>query len=248
MRAYGESVGSVLRRSWIAAPDADPNAVRAVALGGILGGESALRSLGVWVSYDTGLCVAVKPGISRLPRLADGEYRIYPHDYTWPNGIRWRADPVSALVQLALRVEWQHFVASAESAMHSRVIPATRLDDLFARLPRRLARLRSMLDARAESGIESLFRVAALMQGWSVEVQVFIDGVGRVDFVINGWLVIEVDGDQWHSTREQRARDRLREAELVRRGMGSHRFSYDQVMNDIDGCTDVVRTLLASRA
>nr|WP_240977759.1 DUF559 domain-containing protein [Planctomonas sp. JC2975] len=130
--------------------------------------------------------------------------------------------------------------------MYTAVLPASRLDELFARLPRRCAPLRRLIDARAESGIESLFRLAARQEGWSVAVQVSITGVGRVDLVINGWLVIEVDGDRWHSTPEQRARDRTREAELVRRGMRSHRFDYNQVMSDIDGCIGVVRTLLAA--
>lgn len=246
IRAYVDSVGRAVRRSWVAAPDADRMAVRAVALGGILGGESALRSHGVWVSHDRGLCVAVKPGASRLPPAGDGEYRIYPHDFTWPTGIRWRADVVSALTHLAPRVEGRHFVASVDSALHTRVLAASRLDDLFARLPSRFSPFRRVLDARAESGIESLFRIAAVQQGWFVDTQVSIRGVGRVDFVINGWLVIEVDGDHWHSTPEQRARDRAREAELVRQGMRSHRFEYHQVMHGVQRCIEVVRALLAA--
>ena len=243
---YLEKAGRSVRRSWVAAPNADPLAVRAVGLGGMLGGESALRSYGVWVSHNTGLCVAVKPGTSRLPGLADHEYRIYPHDHVWPTGIRWRADAVSALVQLAPRVDSQHLIASIDSALYTRVLAASRLDDLFARLPRRFARLRLLIDARAESGIESLFRIAAVGEGWSVAVQVAIRHVGRVGFVINGWLVIEVDGDSWHSTPEQRARDRAREAELVRQGMRSHRFDYRQVMSDLEGCIEVTRALLAA--
>lgn len=244
--AYVASTGQAVRRSWVAAPDADRQAVRAVALGGLLGGESALRSLGVWVSHDRGLCVAVKPGTSRLPPLGAAEYRVYPHDFSWPSGMRWRADIVSALVQLAPSVEAEHFVASVDSALHTRALAASRVDDVFTRLPSRFAKLRRMLDARSESGIESLFRFAALQEGWSVDVQVVIRGVGRVDFVIDGWLVIEVDGDQWHSTPEQRSRDRAREAELVKQGKRGHRFSYAQVMYDIDGCMDVTRMLLAS--
>lgn len=243
--AYLDAGGRVVRRSWVAAPDADPDALRAVALGGILGGESALRSYGVWVSHNTGLCVAVKPGTSRLLPLQAAEYRIYPRSFAWPTGIRWRVDVLAALVQLAPRVESQHFVASVDSALQTGRVATARLDDLFARLPRRFAPLRSLLDARAESGIESIFRLAAVSEGWSVAVQVAIRGVGRVDFVINGWLVIEVDGDRWHSTPQQRARDRAREAELVRLGMRSHRFDYHQVMFDLEGCIEVVRMLLA---
>lgn len=243
---YVEVRGAVVRRSWVVAPDADRAAVRAVALGGILGGGSALRSYGIWVSHDNGLCIAVKPGTSRLAPLRAGEYRIYPHDFTWPAGIRWRASVVDALVQLAARVEWQHFIASVDSALHTGAIPMAGLNELFSRLPRRFARFRALVDGRAESGIETLFRLAACQEGWLVTIQVYITGVGRVDLVINGWLVIEIEGDRWHSTPAQRARDRTREAELVRRAMRSHRFDYHQVMSDLPGCIEVVRILVAS--
>jgi very-short-patch-repair endonuclease len=244
--AYVETHGNAVRRSWVAAPGTDPAAVRAVTLGGMLGGESALRSYGIWVSHNTGLCVVVKPGTSRLPPPGENEYRIYPRSYVRPNGIRWRADVLSALLQLAPRVGSRDLVASIDSALHTRMLSASRVDDLFARLPQRSAATRSLIDARAESGLESLFRVAAVREGWSVAVQVAIPGVGRVDFVIDSWLVIEVDGDQWHSTWEQRTRDRDREAELVRRGMRFHRFGYRQVMSDLAGCIEVTRTLLAA--
>jgi very-short-patch-repair endonuclease len=242
--ASGEA--SIVRRSWLAAPTADPAAVRAVALGGVLGGESALRSFGIWVSHDTGLCVAARPGSSRLPELREKEYRIFPGDFSWPAGFRWRMGVVPALAQLARRVEEPHLIASIDSALQLGLLTVWQLDDLFARLPRRLRRLRRLLDARAESGLESLLRIAAVLQGWEVDVQVRISRVGRVDLVIDGWLVVEADGDRWHSTPQQRAQDRTREAELVRQGKRSHRFGYAQIMNDIEGCVEVIRALLAA--
>ncbi|QDZ15128.1 endonuclease domain-containing protein [Humibacter ginsenosidimutans] len=235
-----------IRRSWLATPQAEPDAVRAVELGGILGGESALRSFGVWVSHNTGLCVATPPGASHLPTLGDDEYRVYPHDFAWPEGKRWRTDIVSALAQLAARVEPVHFIASVDSALNTNVMTAPQLADLFARLPRRFRRLRRLIEPRAESGLESIVRVAAMLEGWKVEVQVAVPRVGRVDLVINGWLVIETDGDQWHSSATQRAKDRRRDAGLVRRGMRCHRFGYAQVMGDLDGCIEIIRTLLAA--
>jgi very-short-patch-repair endonuclease len=236
----------VVRRSWLATKDADPAAVRAVELGGVLGGESALRFVRVWVSHDTGLCVAAPRTSSRLPTVRDGEYRVHPSDFSWPTGRRWLSTVEDALVVLAGRTSAADLLASIDSALFTRALPASRLPDLFKRFPHRLAYLRRLVDARSESGIESLFRHAALNEGWYVSVQVNIPRVGRVDFVINGWLVVEVDGDQWHSTAAQRGADRVREAELVRIGMRSHRFSYSQIMTDLDGCIEVVRTLLAS--
>jgi len=217
-----------------------------VQLGGILGGSSALRSFGVWVSHDDGLCVAAPPGSSHLPALAQGEYRLFPHDFTWPTGIRWRTDVVSALLQLAPRADVGDWIASVDSALHIGAMAASQLGELFSRLPRRFRRLRRLIEPRSESGIETLLRVAAVLEGWDVEVQVTISRVGTVDLLINGWLVIETDSDRWHSSPQQRAKDRARDAELVRQGKRSHRFGYSQIMGDLDGCLDVIRALLAA--
>jgi very-short-patch-repair endonuclease len=245
-RFVASGAAEPLRRSWLVTPSANPLAVRAVALGGVLGGESALRSLGVWVSGNGGLCVVAPPTASRLPALAPGEYRLRPHDFSWPAG--WRTGAVAALDVLTRRVTTVHAIASIDSALHGGLMPPEHLDALFARLPRRYRALRPLLNGRCESGIESILRVAAQLAGWHVDVQVMIPGIGRVDLLINGWLIIEADGDSWHSSRQQRARDRARDAAAVRRGMRSHRFGHEQIMGDLEGCIEVIRSyLLAGR-
>lgn len=247
IRAFIESGAvRVVRRSWLASENAPREAVRAVELGGILGGESALRSLGVWVSHDTGLCVAAPRTASRLPELRQGEYRVHPRTFAWPNGVRWRMGVVDALVVLASRVTHEHLIASIDSALHIGVLSARQLDALFTRLPGRLRFVRALVDRRSESGIESIFRVAALHEGWDVQIQVEIAGMGRADHVVNGWLIVETDGDGYHSTRAQRARDRARDAAAVRLGMRAHRFGHDQIMTDLDGCIQVVADILAA--
>jgi very-short-patch-repair endonuclease len=155
-------------------------------------------------------------------------------------------DVVDALVVIAGRVTYEHLVASIDSALHTGVLSARQLDVLFTRLPGRLRFARALVDRRSESGIESLFRIAAIEQGWDVQVQVEIDGLGRADHVINGWLIIETDGDEHHSTKEQRANDRRRDAIAVRRGMRAHRFGYRQIMDDLDACIEVVADILAA--
>jgi very-short-patch-repair endonuclease len=235
-----------VRRSWLAAPAARREAVRAVELGGILGGESALRSMGVWVSHNTGLCVAAPRTASRLPPLRDGEYRVHPHTFVWPEGIRRRMGVVDALVVLAGRVSYQHLVASIDSALHEGVLSARQLDELFARLPARLRFARALVEPLSASGIETIFRLAAIAVGWHVQVQVDIPGIGLVDHLIDGWLIVETDGDEFHSSRQQRAKDRSRDAAAVRKGMRSHRFGYEQIMNDLDECIEVVADILAA--
>ena len=49
--------------------------------------------------------------------------------------------------------------------------------------------------------------------------------------IILGFIVIEVDGWAFHSSKEQREKDLKRDRELLRRGYVVLRFTYDDVMN-----------------
>ena len=220
--------------------------MRALELRGVLGGESALRSMGVWVSHDTGLCVATPHSASRLPLVAEGEYRVQARRRPQIEGGRmWRVSAIDAVEQLLRREpEAAHAIASVDSAVRLGLLPTDRLDELFERLPRRLRRLRRDVNGLADSGVESLLRLAVAAQGWRVEVQVQVRSVGRVDLLIDGWLIVEVDGYRWHSSARQVALDHRRDAECIRQGKRHHRFGYDQVMNDIDGCIEVLRELV----
>ena len=232
-------------RSWIASAEANGEAVRAVAARGILGGESALRSHGIWVSRDTGTCIVSPPTASRLPPLGRGEYRIRCRCTVVP-GSPWRVGVVDALAQHLPRVAGaEHAVAALDSALNRRLLTPTGLELLMQRMPRRIRRLRSRLDGSAESGLESLLRLAIEREGWRVESQVRVAGVGRVDLVVDGCLVIEADGSAWHDGHEAIELDRERNAALVLRGYRWHRFGYRQVIDDLAGCIAVIRALLA---
>ncbi|MGX5695742.1 endonuclease domain-containing protein [Agromyces soli] len=233
-----------LGRSWVSLPDADRAAMRAVALRGALGGESALRSYGIWVSHDTGLCVATPRTASRLPAVGAGEYRVWRDRH---ESGRWRVDVLEALAQHLPRIpDPGHAAATLDSALNRRLLTPAGLDILMARMPRRIRRLRRMLDHSAQSGLETLLRLAMVAEGWQVRTQVRIDGVGRVDLLVDGWLVIEADGSSWHDDHESVDRDRERNAALVRRGYRWHRFGFRQIMDDLPGCIAVIRALLAA--
>lgn len=58
-----------------------------------------------------------------------------------------------------------------------------------------------------------------------------IPGVGRVDFVIGAFLVVEVDGAEYHTDPERFEADRHRDAMLSIRGYRVLRFSYRQVIH-----------------
>ena len=47
--------------------------------------------------------------------------------------------------------------------------------------------------------------------GCTVQIQVSISGVGRVDFVVDGWLIVECDSEAHHAGWEAHKRDRRRD-------------------------------------
>lgn len=57
--------------------------------------------------------------------------------------------------------------------------------------------------------------------------QVFVTGAGWADFMVRGWLVVEVDGYAVH--RGTFREDRRRDAELARLGYVVLRFTYQDV-------------------
>jgi very-short-patch-repair endonuclease len=100
-------------------------------------------------------------------------------------------------------------------------------------------------DPAAESGIETLVRLALRRHRVRVRSQVVVPGVGRVDFLVGERLIIEADGYDWHGGRAEFERDRERDRELVRRGYVVIRASYHQVTTDLDAIVgaalDVIR-------
>ncbi|CAA9401714.1 MAG: hypothetical protein AVDCRST_MAG35-943, partial [uncultured Quadrisphaera sp.] len=89
-------------------------------------------------------------------------------------------------------------------------------------------------DARAASGIESLARVelveALRSLGLTVEVQVGLRGVGAVDLLVDGWLVVELDGFAFHADRASYREDRRRTQVLTRHGCAWLRSTYEDVV------------------
>ena len=99
-----------------------------------------------------------------------------------------------------------------------------------------------MADGLSESLPEISARLLFESEGLTFRRQVRIEGVGRVDALIDEWLIVEVNGYQFHSSREAWRKDmaRLNAAQAL----GYHVLSYapeqiwhapDQVMAEIRG-------------
>ena len=127
-------------------------------------------------------------------------------------------EPLDALRQAVVCQTPHAAIASVDSALNLGIVREDELDEMFAAIPARLRELRQHIDGRAEAGTETLVRLMVRALGGSVDLQVRIRGVGRVDMVVDGWLVIECDSRAYHSEWQKQLDDRRRDLALAARG------------------------------
>jgi len=254
----------VLRRprvGWYADPSLPNEALRAIRVGGALGGTSAAASYGLPLpeGAEGELHVSVADNASRLRHSRDRTWRTSAGDEA---GVRlhWhprlepvrghRVSVVDALLQLATCVPFDWLVAAIDAALHaprdgSPLIGAASFAALRAALPERLRHACDLADARAESPIETLVRLGLIRLGIAFDIQVWMLPHHRVDFLIGGWLIVEVDGKRYHVDEESFEADRERDALFASWGYRVLRFSYRQVIEDLPWVLDVISTVLA---
>lgn len=100
-------------------------------------------------------------------------------------------------------------------------------------------------DARSRSVIETLARLALEDSGLEPRAGVVIDGVGEVDLLVAGWIVIECDGFAYHSGRQAYRNDRFRDRSLAARGYVVLRFTWEEIVNRPQCVVEAVRRVLA---
>ncbi len=164
------------------------------------------------------------PPIARPVRTHWGRLRRAPH----PRAVS--VELFDALIQAVGCQQPRASIATLDSALNRGLLRPDELDELFDALPRRYRRLRPLLEARCESGPETLMRLMLRAFGLSFEVQVVIDRVGRVDFVVEGWLIIECDSRAHHSDWESQRRDRRRDQAAAALGFATFRPIAEDIM------------------
>lgn len=138
----------------------------------------------------------------------------------------------------------EFFFCALESALNKRLIRADALVRIRAALPHTARWLVDLAGHDADSGLESLVRLRLHVIGIDdVRTQVALTGVGRVDFVIEGRLVLEVDGKENHAGADKMHQDRGRDAAASALGYETLRFDYEQVF---DNWPAVVTAILAA--
>lgn len=203
-------------------PASSSAAVSAARIGGLVGCVSVLAERGVFVLERSVLHVHVAPHTTRLRSPGSARIHWAPLSHA-PHPRATRVELFDALLQATICQSPRAAIATLDSALHRGLISDDDMDELFSLLPRRRRVLRGLIDGRAESGPETFVRLLLRALGLSFECQVWIPGVGRVDFVVEGWLVIECDSREFHDGWDAYASDRRRDLLLAERGYASLR-------------------------
>lgn len=248
-----------VRRGHYAPPGTSPALVSAVRVGGLLSCVSALRSYGIWVSDEPFIHVWMRRNASRMRSPRD-RWRPLTDDtrdgielHWWPLNSQpqpgsGRVALVDALAQ-TVRCQPRSFaVAALDSALNTGLMDLPSVEQLLSRLPDRHRGILVDIDGRSMSGIETILRLALRRAGFDCDVQVHVSGVGRVDLVVEGCVVVEADGRDYHDTGKARERDYERDLELTIAGYTVLRFSYRQVMFQLPSVLEAIRVALANRA
>lgn len=207
----------------------DDHIRKATEHGGALTCSSVLQQHGVWV-----LSPAAMPhvwlGADRHPLDHDG-CTCVSHFFRGrpPLG---RVPVETALVHLLRCAGDEAFFAAYESALRMRLLTAGARGRIRAAIPASARWLVDLARSDADSGLESLLRLRFHILGIRLESQVPIPGVGRVDFVIGGRLIVEADGKGNHDSTAMRHKDLMRDAAASALGYETLRFDYAQIVHD----------------
>lgn len=231
--------------------------VEAVRVGGQLTCVSLLALLGVFVLDSRRLHVQVSPRggrlrepgnrRARLSRTATDAPVVHWSIVTDPTGSSCAASIIDALIHAVRCQPVRAAVATLDSALNRGLITRLQVSEILRALPARFRSLESLVDGRAESGPETLVRLMARMLGCDVQLQVTFEGIGRVDLLLDGWLVVECDSKRFHSEWHQRERDFARDLALAARGYATLRLTAAAIMYRSDEVFAGWRALLASR-
>ncbi|TFC92123.1 MULTISPECIES: DUF559 domain-containing protein [Cryobacterium] len=245
------------RRGHYALPDTDMHILEAVRLGGRLACVSAVANAGIFVLDSAFAHIHLDPTASRLRAPHDRFQQLTSQnrdgvELHWGQlldprgGTEFRIGLADALVQGFRCQESSFAIASLENALHQKLLAAHAVAQVFAALPAEFQRLRPLIDSRSESGQESVLRLVFLGAGFHVEIQVEIGGVGRVDMIVEGRIVVEADSRQFHEGWEAQARDRTRDCDLAMLGYLSLRVLYRDIIHNPERVIAAVIGLLAA--
>lgn len=229
-----------VRRDRYALSSTHRDIVEAVRIGGRLSCLSLLVLLGVFVFRCRELHVLVTPGSSRLRLTKERKVVLHWKVVTDARESLHAAPLIDAVAHSVLCQAPREAIATVDSVLHHGLLTRDEVAAVFAALPARFRPLLALVDASAASGPETFMRLLLRTMGVAYETQVYLDGVGYVDFIVEGWLIIECDSKEFHEGWDKQVEDRERDIAAARLGYVTVR----PLAKDIFGDQESVRRSL----
>ena len=239
------------RQGWYTVlPPMEPR-VRAVRVGGRLTGSSAIAAMGGWVRQEGPLHVAVPRNAARLrsqtdrrlhppaPRIAG--VRLHWEDH--PTGTATTVGVLDALHRMILDEPREAVIAALDWALHTGRAARLDVEALMLSVPRHRRIAWEHLDEQCESLPESLARTRLREAGHDVRSQVRLNGLERIDLVVDGVIGLEVDGDGFH--RDHFLRDRDKDAATLRMHLVPHRVPAVRVFHSWPAVLATIESAIA---
>lgn len=234
-----------VRRDRYALASTHRDIVRAVRIGGRVSCLSLLVLLGVFVFRCPELHVLVTPGSSRLRVTKDVKAVLHWKVLTSVRDSLHAAPLIDAVAHSVLCQAPREALATLDSVVHHGLLTLDELATMFAALPLRFRPLLVLVDPSADSGPETFMRLMLRTMGVAYETQVYLDGVGYVDFVVDGWLIIECDSKEFHEGWDKQVQDRGRDLAAARLGYVTVRPLAKDILNDQASVRQALEQIIA---
>lgn len=222
----GLSLGVLVRARrdvYVVQPASDA-LVGALRIGGRLACASAAAHLGLWVPRDDRLHVHVWDGSTRLRDPRDRRRRLERRDglvLHWEDldeadGDRCATSAGSAVACIARCLGVHEAIRVADSALQREIGSAAEIRRALSGFEWQGMPAAAAIDGKCASGYETDAKLLLLAAGLQYDQQVPIPRVGRVDFVVCGCVIVEIDGREHHERTFEE--DRRRDAEALLQG------------------------------
>ncbi len=241
-----------VRRGHWATPDTPEQVLRAARVGGVATATTASRALGLWTPPDPDSSFRRAPGRpDRLHfavpgtcgRLRDPDDPSVPLTARADVAIHWTApdllagtsrsrlaDPLLMAAHVFASQPPERALAVLDSALRARHLRQRDLAALAGIIPAHLRTVLQRADPRSDSGVETIVRFLLRARGLHVETLVDLSRIGEVDLLVEGRLIVECDGREFHDEAAAFERDRGRDLSAARLRYRVLRVTWHQVL------------------